>query len=80
MSREYEHDQLKYSLSVYISRGKGQQTRKRRSQSSLLPALPVGWFGENPGKEVAKHGTTIFFPITILFQESLRKTCPERRS
>ena len=28
----------------------------------------------------AKHGTTIFFPITILFQENVKKKCPERRS
>ena len=41
--------------------------RKPRSQGSLLPALPIGWVGQNPGNEVAKHGTTIFFPITILF-------------
>ena len=61
MSRGHEHDQLKYSLSLYISREKLHQTWTR-SQSSLLPALPVGWLGENPGNEVAKHGTTIFFP------------------
>ena len=79
MSREREHDQLKYSLSLYISREKGNQTWKPRSQGSLLPALPVGWLGENPGNEVAKHGTTIFFPITILFSENFKKSCPERR-
>ena len=67
MSRGHEHDQLKYGLSLYISREKGHQTRKPRSQRSLLPALPVGWLGENAGNEVAKHGTTIFLPITILF-------------
>ena len=78
MSRGHEHDQLKYSLSLYISREKGYHTWKPRSQSSLLPTLPVGWLGENPGNEVAKHGTTIFFPITILFQESLKKKCPEK--
>ena len=65
MSRGHEHDQLKYSLSLYISREKGHQTA--RSQSSLLPALPVGCLGENPGNEVAKHGTAIFFSIKILF-------------
>ena len=80
MSRGHEHDQLKYGLSLYISLEKGHQTRKPRSQRSLLPALPVGWLGENAGNEVAKHGTTIFLPITILFQESLKKKCPERRS
>ena len=67
MSRGHEHDQLKYSLSLYISREKGNKTWKPRSQGSLLSALPVRWLGENPGNEVAKHGTTIFFPITILF-------------
>ena len=65
MSRGHEHDQLKYSLSLYISRDKGLQTA--RSQRFLQPALPVGWLGENPGNEVAKHGTTIFFSTTILF-------------
>ena len=79
MSRGHEHDQLKYGLSLYISLEK-HQTRKPRSQSSLLPALPVRWLGENPGNEVAKHGTTIFFPITILFLENLKKnglcSCP----
>ena len=73
----HEHDQLKYGLSLYISREKGHQTRKPRSQRSLLPALPVGWLGENPGNQVAKHGTTIFFPITILFSENLKKKCPK---
>ena len=63
MSRGHEHDQLKYSLSLYISREKGHQKRKPRSQRSLLRALPMGWLGENPGYEVAKHGTTIFFPL-----------------
>ena len=48
MSRGHEHDQLKYGLSLYISREKRHQTQKPRSQSSLLPALPVGWLGENP--------------------------------
>ena len=80
MSRGHEHDLLKYGLSLYISLEKGHQTRKPRSQSSLLPALPVRWLGENPGNEVAKHGTTIFFPITILFLENLKKnglcSCP----
>ena len=76
MSRGHEHDQLKYGLSLYISLEKGHQTRKPRSQSSLLPALPVRWLRN----EVAKHGTTIFFPITILFLENLKKnglcSCP----
>ena len=62
MSRGHKHDQLKYGLSLYISLEEGHQTRKPRSQSSLLPALLVGWLTENPGNEVAKHGTTIFFP------------------
>ena len=65
MFREHEHDRLKYSVSLSISREKGHQMA--RSQGSLLSALPVGWVGQNPGNEVAKHGTTIFFPITILF-------------
>ena len=43
MSRGQEHDQLKYCLSLYISREKRHQTQKPRSQHSLLPALPVGW-------------------------------------
>ena len=73
MSRGHQHDQLIYGLSLYISREKGHQTWKPRSQRSLLPALPVGWLGENPGNQVAKHGTTIFFPITILFSENLKK-------
>ena len=67
MSRGHQHDQLKYGLSLYISREKGYQTRKPRSQGPLLPALPIGWVGQNPGNEVAKHGTTIFSPITTLF-------------
>ena len=79
MSRGHQHDQLKYGLSLYISREKGCQTRKPRSQGPLLPALPIGWVGQNPGNEVAKHGTTIFFPITILFQENLKKKCREKR-
>ena len=28
----------------------------------------------------SKHGTKIFFPITILFQENFKKKCPERSS
>ena len=28
----------------------------------------------------SKHGTRIFFPITILFQENFKKKCPEKRS
>ena len=61
-----------------IFRGKkGHQTWKPRSQRSLLPALPVEWLGENPGNQVAKHGTTIFFPITILYSENLKKKCPK---
>ena len=45
MSRGHVHDQLKYGLSLYISREKGYQTGKPRSQCSLLPALPIGWVG-----------------------------------
>ena len=35
---------------------KGHQTWKPRSQHSLLPTLPIGWLGENPGNGVA-NGT-----------------------
>ena len=28
----------------------------------------------------SKHGTRIFFPVTILFQENFKKKCPEKHS
>ena len=28
----------------------------------------------------SKHGTRIFFPVTILFQENFKKKCPEMHS
>ena len=71
MSRGHEHDQLKYGLSLYISREKGHQTRKPRSQRSLLPALPVGWLGENPGNEVANvTAQRSFFPLQCYFKKT----------
>ena len=37
-----------------------------------------------PGKGrslyTSKHGTSIFFPITILFLENCKKKCPKKRS
>ena len=70
MSRGHEHDQLKYGLSLYISREKGHQTRKPRSQRSLLTALPVGLLGEKPGNEVA-NGTVqrSLFPLQSYFKK-----------
>ena len=70
MSRGHEHDQLKYGLSLYISREKGHQTRKPRSQRSLLTALPVGLLGEKPGNEVA-NGTAqrSLFPLQSYFKK-----------
>ena len=41
MSRGHVHDQLKYGLSLYISREKGYQTGKPRSQCSLSPTRPT---------------------------------------
>ena len=29
---------------------------------------------------ISKHGTTIFFPITIFFWENLKKNWPEKRT
>jgi len=71
MSRGHEQDQLKYGLLLYISREKGHQTWKPRSQRSLLPALPVGWLGENHGNEVA-NGTAqrSFFPLQSYFKKT----------
>ena len=78
MSREHEHDQLKCSLSLYISREKGHQTRKPRSQSSLLPALPVARLGENPGNEVTKHGTNDLFSHYNLIPRKLKEKMPRK--
>ena len=71
MSRGHEHDQLKYGLSLYISREKGHQTWKPRSQRSLLP---VGWLGENSGNEVANGSAQrSFFPLQSYFKKTLKK-------
>ena len=68
MSWGHEHDQLKCGLSLYISQKKGHQTWKPSSQRSLLPALPRGVVRREPWERgCQRHGTTVFFPITILF-------------
>ena len=65
MPKGYEHDPL-HSLSIINTYG--------------LSEFQCIFLGKKVIIITSKHGTTIFFPITIFFYEDFKKKCRKRRS
>ena len=66
MPRGHEYDSI-YSLSIYARFSGKMITSKYISREKKIIIT-------------SKHGTTIFFPITIFFFENFKKNWPEKRS